>query len=223
MYPAIGHFNASFVLNELLSRQHRIVYCVDEPEYEKIIYRQNRSVKQFYTAEENGLNKDWQGRVWLNPPFSNPLIQQFLTKIAEHNNGIALVFAKVEAKWFHDIVLRRATAIKFLYDRVRFYRPDGTQGLQPRNGSMLIAYGTENARILSDNALKSTRDYQNPYDPYAIKLFKEEKEIGFVPREYSKVIASEIDINETRYRVRVLNVIENKSYNRIEVRMKAVE
>ena len=36
MYPAIGHFNASFVLNELLSRQHRIVYCV-ESEYEKII------------------------------------------------------------------------------------------------------------------------------------------------------------------------------------------
>ena len=37
IYPAVGHFNASFVFaNELLSRQHRIVYCV-EPEYEKII------------------------------------------------------------------------------------------------------------------------------------------------------------------------------------------
>ncbi len=117
-------------------------------------YRQNRSAKQFYTAEQDGLNKDWHGRVWLNPPYSNPLIQQFLTKMAEHNNGIALVFAKVEAKWFHDIVLRHATAIKFLYDRLRFFKPDGTQGLQPRNGSMLIAYGTENARILSDNALK---------------------------------------------------------------------
>jgi phage N-6-adenine-methyltransferase len=117
-------------------------------------YRQNRSAKQFYTAEENGLDKDWHGRVWLNPPYSNPLIQQFLTRMAEHDNGIALVFAKVEAKWFHDIVLGHATAIKFLYDRVRFFRPDGTQGLQPRNGSMLIAYGTENARILSDNPLK---------------------------------------------------------------------
>ena len=117
-------------------------------------YRQNSSARQFYTVEENGLSKDWNGRVWLNPPYSNPLIQQFLTKMAEHNNGIALVFAKVEAKWFHDIVLRHATAIKFLYDRVRFFKPDGTQGLQPRNGSMLIAYGTENAAILSDNTLK---------------------------------------------------------------------
>ncbi|KAA6299923.1 MAG: hypothetical protein EZS26_003941 [Candidatus Ordinivivax streblomastigis] len=117
-------------------------------------YRLNGSAKHYYTAEENGLIQDWQGRVWLNPPYSNPLIQRFLKKMAEHNNGIALVFAKVEAKWFHDIVLRHATAIKFLYDRVRFFRPDGTQGLQPRNGSMLIAYGTANARILSNNTLK---------------------------------------------------------------------
>lgn len=125
-----------------------------DPASSQEAYRQNRSAKHFYTTEENGLKQDWNGRVWLNPPYSNPLIQQFLIRMAEHNNGIALVFAKIEAKWFHDIVLRHATAIKFLYDRVRFFKPDGTQGLQPRNGSMLIAYGTENARILSDNTLK---------------------------------------------------------------------
>ena len=125
-----------------------------DPATSQEAYRQNSSAKHFYTAEENGLNKDWYGRIWLNPPYSNPLIQQFLTKMAEHNNGIALVFAKVEAKWFHDIVLRYATAIKFLYERVRFFKPDGTQGLQPRNDSMLIAYGTDNARILSENTLK---------------------------------------------------------------------
>ncbi len=117
-------------------------------------YRLNHSAKHFYTIQENGLKQAWFGRVWLNPPYSSPLIQQFLAKMAEHNNGIALVFAKVEAKWFHDIVLRHATAIKFLYDRVRFFRLDGTQGLQPRNGSMLVAYGEENARMLLMNSLK---------------------------------------------------------------------
>jgi phage N-6-adenine-methyltransferase len=117
-------------------------------------YGQNRSAKHFYTAKEDGLKQDWRGRVWLNPPYSNPLMQQFLRRMGEHDNGIALVFAKVEAKWFHDIVFRHASAIKFLYDRVRFYRPDGTRGLQPRNASLLIAYGTENVQILSDNTLK---------------------------------------------------------------------
>ncbi|MCC8199960.1 MAG: phage N-6-adenine-methyltransferase [Tannerellaceae bacterium] len=114
----------------------------------------NSSAKHFYTLQDNGLKQQWFGRIWLNPSYSNPLIQQFLIKMAEHNRGIALVFAKIEAKWFHDIVLSKATAIKFLYDRVRFYKPDGTQGNQPRNGSMLIAYGEEDARILINNTLK---------------------------------------------------------------------
>ncbi|WP_080904048.1 DNA N-6-adenine-methyltransferase [Parabacteroides sp. Marseille-P3160] len=117
-------------------------------------YGLNHSAKHIYTVKENGLKQDWMGRVWLNPPYSNPLIQQFLTKMAEHNNGIALVFSKIEAKWFHDIVFRHATAVKFLYDRIQFYRPDGTKGTQPRNGSMLLAYGKENAEILLNNALK---------------------------------------------------------------------
>ena len=117
-------------------------------------YSLNQSAKHIYTAKENGLKQDWMGSVWLNPPYSNPLIQQFLSKMAEHNNGIALVFSKIEAKWFHDIVFRHATAVKFLYDRIQFYRPDGTKGTQPRNGSMLVAYGKENAEILLNNTLK---------------------------------------------------------------------
>lgn len=117
-------------------------------------YKLNQLAKKIYTAKENGLEQQWEGRVWLNPPYSNFLIQQFLMKMAEHNNGIALVFAKIEAKWFHDIVLQYATAIKFLYNRIPFYKPDGTQGMQPRNGSMLIAYGRDNAEILMNNNLK---------------------------------------------------------------------
>ncbi|MFV0266869.1 MAG: DNA N-6-adenine-methyltransferase [Draconibacterium sp.] len=117
-------------------------------------YRLNQSAKHFYTLEEDGLKHPWNGRVWLNPPYSNPLAKRFLEKMAEHNNGIALVFSKIEAKWFHDVVLVHATAVKFLYERTRFFRPDGTKGMQPRNGSMLVAYGIENAVILMSNTLK---------------------------------------------------------------------
>ncbi|WP_372933923.1 DNA N-6-adenine-methyltransferase [Mariniphaga sediminis] len=117
-------------------------------------YRLNQSAKQIYTLEEDGLKQPWNGRVWLNPPYSNPLAKRFLEKMAEHNNGIALVFSKIEAKWFHDVVLGHATAVKFLYERTRFFRPDGTKGMQPRNGSMLVAYGIENAVILMNNTLK---------------------------------------------------------------------
>jgi hypothetical protein len=114
----------------------------------------NQSAKKIYTAKENGLIQPWQGRVWLNPPYSNPLLQDFLKKMAGHNRGIALVFSKIEAKWFHDIVFDYATAVKFLYNRIQFLRPDGTKGTQPRNGSMLVAYGMKDAEILSKNPIK---------------------------------------------------------------------
>jgi hypothetical protein len=117
-------------------------------------YRLNQSAKHIYTSEEDGLKHPWNGRIWLNPPYPNSQRKQFLEKMAEHNNGIALVFSKIEAKWFHDVVLGRATAVKFLYERTRFFRPDGTKGMQPRNGSMLVAYGIENAVILMNNTLK---------------------------------------------------------------------
>ena len=117
-------------------------------------HRLNKSAKKIYTVGDNGLLAAWEGRVWLNPPYSNPLIQQFLVKMAEHNNGVALVFAKIEAKWFHDIVFRHAAAIKFLYARIRFFKSDGTRGMQTRNGSMLVAYGWENAEILHRHTIK---------------------------------------------------------------------
>ncbi|EEZ27887.1 LOW QUALITY PROTEIN: hypothetical protein HMPREF0101_01501, partial [Bacteroides fragilis] len=88
------------------------------------------------------------GRVWLNPPYSRPLIGQFVRKLAEHGNGIALLFNRCDSKMFQDIIFEKATAMKFLRNRIRFYRPDGTRGDSPGCGSILIAFGEENAEVL---------------------------------------------------------------------------
>ena len=125
-----------------------------DPASSEDAFKLNQSAKRIYTAKEDGLTQAWAGRIWLNPPYSNPLLQNFLRKMAKHNQGIALVFSKIEAKWFHDIVFEYATAVKFLYNRIQFLRANGTKGMQPRNGSMLVAYGVEDAKILSQNTLK---------------------------------------------------------------------
>lgn len=60
----------------------------------------NRSANNYYTLADNGLNQKWQGRVWLNPPYKNPDLNQFMRLMAKHNNGIALVYNHCDSAWF---------------------------------------------------------------------------------------------------------------------------
>lgn len=112
-----------------------------------------RTAKVMYNKNDDGLSQEWHGRVWLNPPYSRPLIEQFVRKMAEHGNGIALLFNRCDNAMFHDIIFPTATAMKFLRKRIRFYRPDGTRGDSPGCGSVLVAWGEDNARIIRNCAL----------------------------------------------------------------------
>lgn len=107
-----------------------------------------QTAETMYNKNHDGLTKDWVGRVWLNPPYTRPLIEQFVRKLAQHGNGIALLFNRCDSKMFQDIIFEKATAIKFLRGRIRFFRPDGIRGDSPGCGAVLIAFGEENAEIL---------------------------------------------------------------------------
>jgi hypothetical protein len=43
------------------------------------------TARRHYTVEDNGLILPWFGRVWMNPPYSNPLIARFMGRMAAHN------------------------------------------------------------------------------------------------------------------------------------------
>jgi hypothetical protein len=107
------------------------------------------TAKSHYTIEDDGLLQPWFGRVWCNPPYG-PKLGPFLRKMAEHNNGIALVFARTETRAFFDFVWNEATAIFFIKGRLRFYKPDGSIGGTAGSPSVLIAYGDSQAEILKN-------------------------------------------------------------------------
>lgn len=107
-----------------------------------------------YNEFDDGLAQKWEGRVWLNPPYSRPLINKFLRRMAEHNKGTALIFSRTDTELFHTEVFNKAAAVKFLKGRIKFLKPDGMEAGTPGCGSVLIAYGEEDADILECNELK---------------------------------------------------------------------
>ena len=67
--------------------------------------------------------------------------------------------------------------------------------------------------------LNYQRDYSNQFDPYAVLILIGDLSLGFIPRELSKLISAEIDIEESRYLIKVLNILDKKEYNEISVIM----
>jgi hypothetical protein len=78
----------------------------------------------------------------------------FLEKLAAHENGIALIFARTETRAFFDYVWDKADALLFLKGRLRFHKPDGSLGGTAGSPSVLIAYGQENVKILEECGLE---------------------------------------------------------------------
>lgn len=111
------------------------------------------TARRHITLPDDGLQAEWSGRVWLNPPYSAQA-RRWIARLAEHGKGTALTFARTDTGWFADHVWSAASALLFLRGRVRFHRPDGQ--LADDNGgapSVLVAYGPADARALRISGL----------------------------------------------------------------------
>ena len=79
--------------------------------------------EQSFIEADDGLSRVWTGRVWLNPPFDRYQVgARWIRSSLRHGCGTTLLHARTEAKWFEPI-WKHASAILFMADRIKFYRP----------------------------------------------------------------------------------------------------
>lgn len=108
-----------------------------------------------YSAREDGLAQPWAGRVWCNPPYGVGT-GRWLERLADHGDGVALVFARTDTRWFHAAV-PWATAVCFIAGRLRFIPGDGRGGRDTAGApSALIAYGLPCGLALAESGLGQT-------------------------------------------------------------------
>ncbi len=106
-----------------------------------------------FTIEDNGLSKEWFGRIYCNPPYGKEM-HFWLSKLKQHRNGIGLIFARTETKCFFENVWYDADALLFVKGRIRFYHVSGVQGGTPGAPSVFVAYGKENAKALKESGIE---------------------------------------------------------------------
>jgi phage N-6-adenine-methyltransferase len=109
--------------------------------------------KKFYSKKDNSLGQTWDGRVWLNPPYSQPAISDFTSKlVADLNSGtvtsaILLTNNHTDTGWFHNC---ESIAAKICFTRGRIKFIDAIKGeIMPTAGQAFFYYG-ENADVFTE-------------------------------------------------------------------------
>lgn len=98
---------------------------------------------------EDGLGREWDGFVWMNPPFGHQSTKlAWLRRFIAHNDGIALVPDRTSAPWW-QWAAPQMDALLFVSPKLKFERPDGSVGEQPGSGTVLMALGTRAIEALT--------------------------------------------------------------------------
>jgi hypothetical protein len=105
----------------------------------------------YYTADDlmSGLARPWQGRVWLNPPFSDTpaWVRRMLHAYAvgEISAGVLLVNSAPGYAWWEE--LWRLRPVVLLRERLRFIQADGKPGGQAKKGQTVAYFGSDVERF----------------------------------------------------------------------------
>lgn len=85
----------------------------------------NHKCSDYYTKEDDGLSKDWQGRrVFCNPPYGRA-IAAWVKKCHEEAKKpntlvVMLIPARTDTRWFHEYIYNKTAEIRFIKGRLKF-------------------------------------------------------------------------------------------------------
>lgn len=102
---------------------------------------------KYFTLDNSGLDHEWSGKVWLNPPYSSDLVGRFADKLADEINrgeivsAIVLVNNATETKWFAKFA-SMAISVCFPLGRIRYLSGDtGEVAKTPLQGQAFFYFG----------------------------------------------------------------------------------
>lgn len=83
---------------------------------------QNAKCGRYFTREQDGLDQDWRGICWMNPPYGRGITEKWMQKAYEASKKgatvVCLVPSRTDTKWFHEYAVKGE--IRFVKGRLKF-------------------------------------------------------------------------------------------------------
>ena len=85
----------------------------------------NAKCERYFTELENGLEQDWRGNVFCNPPYGREIgdwVKKAYDESLVNTNGVIvlLIPARTDTRYWHDYIFNKASEIRFLKGRLKF-------------------------------------------------------------------------------------------------------
>lgn len=103
--------------------------------------KENAKCKNFFTKEDNGLNKEWFGNVFINPPFKQ--VAEWVEKAYDQKKNntqiktiVMLIASRTDTRWFHNYIYNQAE-VRFVKGRVK-YKLNGKESVAPFPSMIVI-------------------------------------------------------------------------------------
>ena len=102
---------------------------------------ENAKCEKYFTEEDNGLEQDWEGSCWMNPPYGRT-IKSWMKKAYESSlNGatvVCLVPSRTDTVWWHEYAMKGE--ITFVRGRLKF---GGSKQPAPFPSAVVVFKGVE--------------------------------------------------------------------------------
>ena len=135
-----------------IDKAREVLGCIDLDPATSEHAQRTVQAETHFTAADDGLEREWHGRVWLNPPYHRELAPKFIDKlIAELAAGhvteaIVLTNNSTDTAWFRSAA-SVCDAICFTSGRIHFEVPNADP-VMPTQGQAFFYFGPNVDRFL---------------------------------------------------------------------------
>ena len=133
--------------------------------------KDNAKCKRYYTAEDDGLSKNWTDEVvWVNPPYGKGITAKWLAKAyRESKRGATVVMVvpvRADAKWWHDYAMKGE--VRLFRNRLNFDNDYGAKHYAPFATAVVTSamFRTWAVRLLPIWFTESVKSFHTPPTPF---------------------------------------------------------